>query len=83
MADEFGGSVADGVTWKQQTDMRATTATIKTTPTIQTTPTITSRPGASNGQQFPCPAFNSSYIIDFFSYICSSSAAAPVGDEDL
>ena len=25
----------------------------------------TSRPGASNGQQFPCPAFNSSIIIDF------------------
>ena len=25
----------------------------------------TSRPGASNGQQFPCPAFDLSIIIDF------------------
>ena len=48
----------------------------------------TSRPGASNGQQFPCPAFDSSIIIDFWAaapvgYICSSRAAAPVGDEVL
>ena len=43
---------------------------------------ITSRPGASNGQQFPCPAVLF-FLLFFFSYLNGSRAAAPVGDEVL
>ena len=43
----------------------------------------TSRPGASNGQQYPCPAVLFFLIVFFFSYRNGSRAAAPVGDEVL